>query len=1248
MLNTRAYFFCKAFFCKINVKILFSSTVCNIFLANKFIFCCNQSTNLIFLSIGKLFAYTDILLGGELNQFIIKSPCKPKLDRTGKDNQMQIGVKINAEKIPENLILRLKYVCDKIGNKYVESNPQISAKIFHQIGKHFQLTCRQQLNPDKILLIQCAGLLNSALARNPDNVDEILQDLRDLCKNILKLSPAKNKDADLVGHAEIVKKQIDQMRNRVNKRLDEITKENQENSQELPTFNEHQKIKRIQTIQQKLTEKFKDIMEELSDYCENVMGDPPCDYALVGMGSLARQEITPYSDFENMILLKDGCKSRKEDYHKILEYFRWFAVIFQIVLINLQETIIPSLAIPGLNDSSTPEGDWFFDTFTSGISFDGFMATACKMPLGNLHHNLTKEESFELIRPVTEMVEYTKRPTKTGNYLKQILLENCFVSGSQKVYEDYVKLSKQNQTNDVATLKNQVEVDLNSFGARQKLSDIDALNRDNRLKLNVKRIIYRSSTLFISALGLYHNISAASCFGVISELFISKKINADVFHKLSFAVAIACEARLRVYMKKESQQDNIRDEELIKMLVEMFGESNILKYFQATYTLQCHICKILNIHNAFFYTKPYLFNITISWFFGFEKRCFALIQNLENICELTVNYNCIEECLSQLENEIVETNNVYNDNRESFNTNFNKERLIYFIENVGGFFFATGIYEVCIEYYNRYLTFFNTDKKKMSHNAETACRILGLSWMNLKMFDKALAYFEESLRIFQLKKSIALVCSVVGEYFIERVDNSEKNVISEITSCGNYLLQEAQELQNQSEKKTYVSVLYNIAVCLYEKERYLESVEYLEQALIENEILDENSYITLAMHNYLVVNFVSLKKYREAFEHLEKSNDFKMISVVIDILRCRNELVIAMSCLSSLLNHSKENCFSERELLKFEIDHAYCKVKAGNGEINDLEQVEKKLRSLSTDIESDVLAQRLFLILGAWHGESNQNFDSALSYFDEAIRIGENIISNCKVKFGTNSANDLVLARLNSIICEKTRGNCHIMQKNYDLAISRFNKALKLIHLLQNLDLPDDNAENNASDSIPTELDQSKQCLRKVFQALDKTTLGHSVTIVRKIVFVLLGFCQMKKSNFQIALIWFYKFCSIPLFQSVDTEDKDVMFKVLFRIGRCWLEKNDFDKALSSYEKALKFQRTMQASYERCAKLFYSISLCLFETNRFHEAFQAIVLALSCYTQMGPKNEFLLNECLIGQSKCVEKLDEQIRKNMPF
>ena len=119
-------------------------------------------------------------------------------------------------------------------------------------------------------------------------------------------------------------------------------------------------------------------MNDLCRYCVNVLGPPPCRFAVVGMGSLARRKATPYSDFEHIILLEVH-----ENYKSHLEYFRWFSVIFHSVIFNLQETIIPSLNVMYLNDKDCDLGDWFFDTQTSGVSFDGMMPHAGKFPIQN-------------------------------------------------------------------------------------------------------------------------------------------------------------------------------------------------------------------------------------------------------------------------------------------------------------------------------------------------------------------------------------------------------------------------------------------------------------------------------------------------------------------------------------------------------------------------------------------------------------------------------------------------------------------------------------------------------------------------------------------------------------------------------------------------------------------------------------------------------------------------------------------------
>ncbi|XP_076825060.1 uncharacterized protein LOC143470680 [Clavelina lepadiformis] len=506
---------------------------------------------------------------------------------SNKQNIPELGNKFVQKDFSEKdlrLAEELRKICNEKGK---ENDPCASAEIFYQMGLLYKTK-----SPDKISLIRSAALLNAAISRQPSN-PQFKDDLQQLCTELLQTAGAKKMDADLMQISDQAAQMIKEMRDTVQQALStletipyDITIEEQK---QLEVKNIHD----IKLIQEQITQKYGDVMRYIAEKCSEIMGKNPCEFCIAAMGSLARSEVTPYSDFEHIILL-EGVKKRKK-HEKVLEHFRWFSVIFNIIVINLKETIIPSVAIPSLNDVTKKGGDWFFDSYTTrGISFDGMMPFACKLPLARTEKTKNKPWTTELIQTVSDMVKYLDQEEiiKNGYKIHQVICTTTLIYGSHTTYSlftDQVKSSLQNnKESNHDLLKKQLKEDLKNFGVFENLNNLLASS-----KCNIKRVVYRSTSIFIAALGQLYSIDKASSSAIIQQLHENKIINDETAHLLSYAVAVSCQVRLSWYMNKQSQDDYVGEDEVYRVtdnpyskLTDIVGHKSSVDYFIIAYRLQ--------------------------------------------------------------------------------------------------------------------------------------------------------------------------------------------------------------------------------------------------------------------------------------------------------------------------------------------------------------------------------------------------------------------------------------------------------------------------------------------------------------------------------------------------------------------------------------------------------------------------------------------------------------------------------------
>lgn len=421
-------------------------------------------------------------------------------------------------------------------------------------------------------LLQAAALYNFAKnyeIKNDHENDllEIVEAANERVRKSLASSMGRNIDGRSLT-SEAHKIELKAIRNDAKSCLERMENENvddtntEEEIQE--KYIEQQKI--VRELFEMISSRIKQLLSKIIQDCLEILGEAPCPYEVMVLGSLARGEMTPFSDLEWAIL------TSSEPEEEIKTFFRNLTNLAHLEIINLGETILPSMNIRVLMG-----GGWFYDDITPrGISFDGLLPQACKTPLGNFL--VGDGQRFELIHSPTDMVAYqsddwykenpglaeillTVAPLSAANHplvdeyvhqLREFLSTPCDLEECHHHHESSVNPCSIRKCRSTRSLgKDVAKYGEFAFASKQKL--------DGKL-YDVKKGIYRLTDRVIAGLGSCFDIASNGAFAVLDELLNQQKIGSAARDNLASAVGIALKLRVDTYLRAGKQGEVMKND----------------------------------------------------------------------------------------------------------------------------------------------------------------------------------------------------------------------------------------------------------------------------------------------------------------------------------------------------------------------------------------------------------------------------------------------------------------------------------------------------------------------------------------------------------------------------------------------------------------------------------------------------------------------------------------------------------------
>ena len=521
-----------------------------------------------------------------------------------------------------------------------------------------------------------------------------------------------------------------------------------------------------------IAEEIKSVLGNFYQAGEQALGPPPCKYAIMGVGSIALQQTTPYSDLEFAILMEDAPDEATAESWKA--YFRKLTHLVHFRVINLGETVLPfseyKISLDHLG--------------RKGLNFD----LGGKTPLGR------KDKDYELIQPVAGMMEYLKNEDnkieQMDKLLPFVLERTCYIYGDQKLHNDYLAAQKAfwSSCQDAAgkhayqermrkvLLEGITELDHSQKGevkaGRKQEGNLRTVGpklhpEDAGRLYDVKQEIYRLPDRLLYGLAMYFGICPKSGWDAVEQLQAQGIIGVSdsakhASHRLQYAVSFATMLRLATYIRYGQQKEDLAGSasraDIKQTLSELFAlpkealqeNGSLFKYYYTALALHSEMEEFFELLDLRLQIQT---NRTLCRSFtsfraggkyaaGQEKSYFCSSGFYDASCAAKIAiYNRLlhyEEAAKCAERHL-----------EAVKQGYDQKKLARYHHNLGVSYYHLGRFDQSFDHFERSLELLEGLYPVGDPQAASVLRSLGTAHYNLSEFQESLEYFERSLKMLQ-------------------------------------------------------------------------------------------------------------------------------------------------------------------------------------------------------------------------------------------------------------------------------------------------------------------------------------------------------------------------------------------------------------------------------------------------------------------------------------------------------------------